>query len=85
MACLKNKKKFLWWGYNGDHKFVPFNASVFMTYGDIFEVYERCEMCGCENVRNFVRWEQLLEIGMTNEEIKEIQANRFKTHNFPQF
>lgn len=77
MSCIKNQKSFLFFRWNGDHDFRITNVRAFMRYGDIFEVTKECKLCGCESIRHIVKWDELLEMGLTNDQIKKAQSDRF--------
>ena len=77
MSCTKNPKKFLFFRWNGEHDFVIKKVKAFQRYGDIFEVEKECRQCGCESIRHIVKWDELLEMGLTNEQIRKAQNNFF--------
>jgi hypothetical protein len=71
MSCTKNPKKFLWMTYKGLHKWKIVRISKFMEYVSTdYIVKSECLFCGAETVEHFVSHEELLERGLTNEQIK---------------
>jgi hypothetical protein len=77
MSCLKNPKRFLFFRYNGEHDLRVTAVRPFQRYGDIFVVKRECKLCGCELIRHIVKWDELLEMGLTNEQIKKAQSDLF--------
>jgi hypothetical protein len=77
MACLKNKQKFFWWEFNGAHDYRPVSVAVFMWGGDTFVVNFECALCGCKMVHHIVKWDELLELGLTNAEIEKVQHSHW--------
>ncbi len=74
MGCLKNQKKFLWWKYNGEHQWTPDLVKKFMDCSDHFIISFECAHCGSREIDNFVTWERALELGLTNEQLREVKT-----------
>lgn len=72
MSCLKNPQKFLWIKYNGEHNYKPIKVWKFMDTSSCFIARFRCSLCGCEDERHFLEWEDLLNYGIPNEQIQKI-------------
>jgi hypothetical protein len=78
MGCIKNKKSFLGIPYEGPHDYDIDYVHKFMSTSDDFIVSSSCKLCGCRQNENFVTWDELLNRGMTNEEIEEVCKNCWK-------
>jgi hypothetical protein len=71
MSCTKNPKKFLGISYKGRHNWKIIKFYKFMEYvSDNFIVKYECTYCGAETEEHFVTHADLLEKGLTNEQIK---------------
>jgi hypothetical protein len=72
MSCTKNPKKFLGISYRGQHKWAIVRFHKFIEYSSSsnFIVHNECEFCGAEETEHFVTHSDLLERGLTNEQIK---------------
>jgi len=72
MRCKNNPKKFLWIKYFGEHLYLPIRIWKFMDCSKDFCVRYQCKLCGAETEHSFVEWDELLNAGFTNEQIKKI-------------
>lgn len=70
MACTKNPKRFLWSRYNGPHTEEIIMITKFMDCSTSYITTWKCINCGAERVRQFVSHEELLEQGITNDQIE---------------
>ena len=71
MSCTKNPKKLLGISYRGNHKYEAYYFYRFMKFvSNNFIVKFRCKYCEAEYEQHFVTHAELLDLGFTNEEIK---------------
>ncbi len=83
MSCIKNPKKWLWFKYQGDHVNRMLSLSKFMPTSDCFIIEWECELCGCKENEHFVSWNDLLHIGLTNDQIKKVDNETILTFTLP--
>ena len=68
MSCTKNRKKFLFFNYLGDHKFELTNIGVHMVYVSTnFKTEETCTLCGLVERSCFVGGDSLMQRGVSAE------------------
>ena len=72
MSCTKNPKKFLGISYRGMHEWKIVHFYKFMEFSSIdnYVVKSECTLCGCEQAEYFVTFSDLMERGLTKEQIK---------------
>lgn len=80
MSCTKNKKRFLFWEFEGEHdfkatKFGRFNNAINNSY---FVTKFECKACGVQHIRNFVSENELLRNGISIEEIASKRNTLFE-------
>lgn len=76
MACIQNKKKFLWMSWLGDHDWKVVRFGEFMMGSSSFTAMVECKNCG-KLETPIVEEEDLLKLGVTVEEIKKGRNRRF--------
>jgi hypothetical protein len=77
MNCTQNKKKFLWFTYNGPHKFDIIRVGKFMRYvSEDFIVWWECRRCGIMKKRSFVTYDELLHMGYTKDQIEKFEGEQ---------
>lgn len=78
MSCLKNKKRFLIFSYYGRHVYKIERIGKFIPYvSDDFIVLEKCELCGCEKKSHFVTYEELLNRGISNDDLQKAKSDTY--------
>lgn len=70
MSCKKNKKRWLFFTWFGEHDFKLVRFGRFLRYGSNFVVYKQCRYCRVEVKDYFVNEDDLLDMGVTIEEIE---------------
>lgn len=71
MHCAKNVKKFMGFKFFGPHEYRMFQVKSFFPHDRrFFEVTYKCSMCKCIENKTLVVWDELLDEGLTNEQIQ---------------
>lgn len=70
MNCVKNPKKWFVFKYKGEHQFEPFHVKKFMDCSTDFIVTEKCKLCGARDTNHFIKWDEALNKGFTNEQLQ---------------
>jgi len=77
MSCTKNPQRFLFFRWFGGHSFKIIRLGRFMHGSDDFVVLYECQKCGAQTTRSFVSEGELLEYGLTIEEIAKARNRIF--------
>lgn len=81
MSCPKNiiNRQFLFfkWKSEGEHDFEIDYISTFMLGNTDFILNKTCKICGTPKKESFVSWEQMLRMGYTNSQLRDIQWSYF--------
>ena len=80
MSCINNKKRFLFWEYEGDHDYKINKFGRFMNArtNSYFVAQFECKKCGVQHTRHFVSETELLRHGIPIEQIAEQRDKVFK-------
>lgn len=76
MSCPNNKKKFLFWEYDGSHnrQIIAIQAHYSKA---LYEVAYDCRYCGCQfETRAFVSEEELQQYGLDVKKLQELHWKR---------
>jgi hypothetical protein len=76
-TCIKNKQKFLFIKYHGDHNYKIVKIGKFMYCSTDYLVWVECRLCGCKSDRSFVKYNELLQAGFSPEFINKIDENNY--------
>lgn len=80
MSCTKNKKRFLFWKFEGEHDFkvIQFGRFMIARNNSYFVTRFECKACGVQHVRNFVSENELLRHGVSIDEIASKRNSLFE-------
>lgn len=71
MSCKQNKKRFLFLTFYGPHKTRVLSFGRFMAESNGFFVVTECKLCGIQKKRHFVTEDELIELGVSIEQIAD--------------
>jgi hypothetical protein len=80
MRCIENPKKFMGIAWFGGHewKVLRFGRFMLSASSTSFVVERKCQACGVIHVRHFVEEDELIDMGVTIEEIKKNRDKVFE-------